>query len=117
MVFYLNSKMFTGCRVIKNRATCRTLDGWRRASSVGKKQFNTLHVARVNEWAFSQGAFALPGLGGQDMAAIGLVVRDFPGSGLLESLGRRTVGFDLGHMPVSFAAANVVNLPMTKQMA
>jgi hypothetical protein len=87
------------------------------SSSVGKKQFDTLHVARVNERAFSQGAFALPGLGGQDMAAIGLVVRDFTGPRLLEPLGRRTVGFDLGHMIVSFVAANVVKLPITKQMA
>jgi hypothetical protein len=87
------------------------------SSSVGKKQFNTLQIARVNERTFSQGTFALPGLGGQDMAAIGLVVRDFSGSGLLEPLGRRTVGFDLGHMMVSFAAANVANLPITKQMA
>jgi hypothetical protein len=87
------------------------------SSSVGKKQFDALQVGRVNERAFSQGAFTLPGLGGQDMAAKGLVVRDLPGSGLLEPLGRRTVGLDFGHMIVSFAAANAVNFPIAKQMA
>jgi hypothetical protein len=100
MVVYLNSKMATARRVIAQVP----LAGVRRvatSSSVGKKQFNSLHVGRVNERGFSQGAFALPGLGGQDMAAKGLVVSDFTGSGLLEPLGRRAVAFDLGHMIVS----------------
>jgi hypothetical protein len=95
----------------------QALDVRRRASSVGKKQFDALQVGRVNERAFSQGAFALPGLGRQDMAAKGLVVGYFSGSGFFEPLGRRTVGFDFGHMIVSFAAANAVNLPIAKQMA